>query len=57
MTVPTKTMTEYGTFFETYIAMELVAYIDYTGLHDTDLTYYRPTMANVKLISSSGMRS
>ena len=41
MTVPTETMTEYGTFFETYIAMELVAYIDYTGLHDTDLTYYR----------------
>lgn len=41
MTVPTKTMTEYGTFFETYIAMELVAYIDYTGLHDTNLTYYR----------------
>ncbi len=41
MIVPTETMTEYGTFFETYIAMELVAYIDYTGLHDTDLTYYR----------------
>lgn len=41
MTVPTETMTEYGTFFETYIAMELIAYIDYTGLHDTDLTYYR----------------
>ena len=41
MTVPTETMTEYGTFFETYIAMELVAYIDYAGIHNTDLTYYR----------------
>ena len=34
-------MTEYGNLFETYIAMELVAYIDYSGLHNTDLTYYR----------------
>ena len=41
MTVPTETMTEYGTLFETYIAMELVAYIDYAGIHNTDLTYYR----------------
>ena len=41
ITVPTETMTEYGTLFETYIAMELVAYIDYTGLHNTDITYYR----------------
>ena len=41
MTVPTDTMSEYGMFFETYIAMELVAYIDYTGIHNTDLTYYR----------------
>ena len=41
MTVPTDTMTEYGTFFETYIAMELAAYIDYSGLHNTELTYYR----------------
>lgn len=35
MTVPTETMTEYGTLFETYIEMELAAYIDYSGLHDT----------------------
>ena len=41
MTVPTETMTEYGTLFETYIAMELIAYIDYAGIHNTDLTYYR----------------
>ena len=41
MTVPTETMTEYGTLFETYIAMELIAYIDYAGTHNTDLTYYR----------------
>ena len=41
MTVPTETMTEYGTLFETYIAMELVAYIDYAGIYNTDLTYYR----------------
>ena len=25
----------------TYIAMELIAYIDYAGIHNTDLTYYR----------------
>ena len=41
MTVPTETMTEYGTLFETYIAMELIAYIDYAGIYNTDLTYYR----------------
>lgn len=41
MTVPTETMTEFGTLFETYIAMELVAYIDYAGLHDTEITYFR----------------
>lgn len=41
MTVPTETMSEYGILFETYIAMELVAYIDYSGLHNTELTYYR----------------
>lgn len=41
MNLPTETMTEYGTLFETYIAMELVAYIDYAGLHNTELTYYR----------------
>lgn len=41
MTVPTETMTEYGTLFGTYIAMELIAYIDYAGIHNTDLTYYR----------------
>lgn len=41
MNVPTETMAEYGTLFETFIAMELAAYIDYSGLHDTELTYYR----------------
>ena len=41
MNVPTETMTEYGTLFETYIAMELSAYIDYSGLRNTELTYYR----------------
>lgn len=41
MNVPTDTMTEYGTLFETYIAMELIAYIDYSGLRNTELTYYR----------------
>lgn len=41
MNVPTETMTEYGILFETYIAMELIAYIDYSGLRNTDLTYYR----------------
>ncbi len=41
MTVPTETMTEYGTLFETYIAMELCAYTDYAGLDNTDITYYR----------------
>ena len=41
MAVPTQTMAEYGTLFETYIAMELSAYIDYSGLHNTELTYYR----------------
>ena len=41
MSVPTETMTEYGTLFETYIAMELIAYIDYAAIHNTDLTYYR----------------
>ena len=41
MNVPTETMTEYGTLFENYVAMELIAYIDYSGLHDTDITYYR----------------
>lgn len=41
MTVPTETMSEYGILFETYIAMELVAYIDYSGIHNTELTYYR----------------
>ena len=41
MTVPTETMTEYGTLFETYIAMEISAYIDYSGLHNIELTYYR----------------
>lgn len=40
MTVPTDTMTEYGTLFETYIAMELAAYIDYSGLHTAEITYY-----------------
>lgn len=41
MNVPTDTMTEYGTLFETYIAMELIAYIDHSGLRNTELTYYR----------------
>ena len=41
MNVPTETMAEYGTLFETFIALELAAYIDYSGLHDTELTYYR----------------
>ena len=41
MTVPTDTMTEYGTLFETYIAMELIAYIDYSGLRNKEITYYR----------------
>lgn len=41
MNVPTETMAEYRTLFETFIAMELAAYIDYSGLHDTELTYYR----------------
>ena len=41
MNVPTETMAEYGTLFETFIAMELAAYIDYSELHDTELTYYR----------------
>lgn len=41
MAVPTETMSEYGTLFETYIAMELVAYIDYRGIYNKDLTYYR----------------
>ncbi len=41
MNVPTETMCEYGTLFETYIAMELRAYIDYSNLYNTELTYYR----------------
>lgn len=41
MNVPTETMSEYGTLFETYIAMELRAYIDYSNLYNTELTYYR----------------
>ena len=41
MSVPTDTMTEYGTLFETYIAMELIAYIDYSGLRNKEITYYR----------------
>ena len=41
MAVPTETMSEYGTLFETYIAMELIAYIDYRGIYNTELTYYR----------------
>ena len=41
MAVPTETMTEYGMLFETYIAMELIAYIDYSGLYSTEITYYR----------------
>lgn len=41
MNVPTETMTEYGTLFETYISMELTAYLDYSGSHNTELTYYR----------------
>ncbi len=41
MNVPTETMSEYGTLFETYIAMELTAYIDYSGHSEADLTYYR----------------
>lgn len=39
--VPTETMAEYGTLFETYIAREIAAYIDYSGMHNTELTYYR----------------
>lgn len=41
MAVPTETMTEYGMLFETYIAMELIAYIDYSGLYSTEITCYR----------------
>ena len=41
MSLPTETMTEFGVLFETYIMMEITAYIDYSGLSRTELTYYR----------------
>ena len=41
MSFPTETMTEFGVLFETYIMMEITAYIDYSGLSRTELTYYR----------------
>lgn len=41
MTVPTETMAEFGVLFETYIVMELTAYIDYCRHSDTEITYYR----------------
>lgn len=41
MSLPTETMTEFGVLFETYIMMEITAYLDYSGLSRTELTYYR----------------
>ncbi len=41
MNIPSETMSEYGTLFETYIAMELIAYIDYSGIRNKEITYYR----------------
>ena len=41
MSLPTETMTEFGVLFETYIMMEITAYLDYSGLYGTELTYYR----------------
>lgn len=45
----TETMTEYGTLFETYIVMEIVAYMDYSGIHNTELTYYRTSDGKKKI--------
>ena len=41
MNIPSETMSEYGTLFKTYIAMELIAYIDYSGIRNKEITYYR----------------
>ena len=41
MSLPTETMTEFGVLFETYIMIEITAYLDYSGLSRTELTYYR----------------
>ena len=41
MSLTTETMTEFGVLFETYIMMEITAYLDHFGLSRTELTYYR----------------
>lgn len=41
MNVPTDTMSEFGTLLETYIAMELISYVDYMGIRNKEITYYR----------------